>query len=300
MVMLCACGDDEPGFNAPVSDIVCNEAVSVTDDQTPFMVTLDGESWSADSLVSAGYQNDIFVLEAISRSIQDSVIALRIQIEEPVEAVNTFDLMSTSKMLFILRNDRFILTEAANCGFVNLSELNLANNKASGTFQANINSAFEEIGSFDITNGIFNDLTLSPLLCEPDYQINTGTYDLFREWQMIGIYDAAEELVSYPLCGTSTTIGFTDSEENNNRIITVAGNTGINDFNARVFNFREGSFTIANFQRTLIPSLPFETLFEGQFVQLLADNDVTFSIEGNILTIAYAPLGRELRFVAVE
>ena len=122
----------------------------------------------------------------------------------------------------------------------------------------------------------------------------------FNTFKLIGIFELNDETVSFPPCNLSTTISFEKRDLNGFERIDITGETILNDFQASVFNLDESRFTTDDFTLTSQSGLPYELTFEAQFVQLIANANVTYTLEGNILTITNDLLARKLKLVLLQ
>jgi len=299
LIFLIACGDDDSFFNESGPSAICTDIITSEDTQTAFKVELNGEEW-VDSIINARQSDEILILEAISKKVDDEITRLRVEIRDPEFGVNNFDLVTSNQLIYETLKDDVLIINIATCGYINLTEIDQANNTVSGTFQADINGRIVDPTDIDITNGVFNDLSLNPVFCRPDFEEEEIDIDIFNTFKLIGIFELNDEIVSFPPCNLSSTISFAKRDLNGFERIDITGETVLNDFQASVFNLDESSFTTDDFTLTSQLGLPHELTFEAQFVQLIANANVTYTLEGNILTITNSLLGRKLTLVLLE
>ena len=297
IILMVACGDDDPFFNEQGTSELCTNIVTSSDNQTPFKVELNEEEWIADSLVVAKSTEDILILEAIGKETEGEVIRVRIEIANQAIGVNNFDLMSASRLLFEVIRDNVIIISQANCGYVNFTNIDQANNQVSGTFQADVSNRPTDPVNVRLANGVFNNLALQPVFCQPEFENETMEIDIFNKFKLIGIFELNDEVVSYPTCGSETTIEFKKSDLNGFERIDIIGNTNLNEYKGSVFNLDASNFNTDDFVLTSFTGLPHERTFEAQYVQLIGNTRVTYVIEDNVLTITNEALGRKLTFV---
>ena len=298
IILIGACGDDNPFFEEPGTSELCTNVVASTDTQSPFKVEINREEWIADSLIIARSDgDDRLVIEAISKKTDDEITRIRTEINNWEFGANNFDLRTSSQLLFEVIKDETLFISQANCGYVNLTEIDRGNNQISGTFQSDVSNRPTEPVNVSLANGVFNNLTLQAVYCQPEFENEAMDIDIFNRFKLIGIFELNDEIVSFPPCDTETTIQFEKSDLNGFERIDISGSTNLNAYRASVFNLDESSFNTDDFTITPITGLPHERTFEAQFIQLIANTRVTYTIEDNILNISNEALGRKLTFV---
>lgn len=295
LIFFMSCGDDDSIFQEPDISTICSTIVAASDEETAFRADINGQEWIADSIINARLFEEFIILEAISKRTNGEITRMRVEIRNPDFGVNSFDLRTSNQFIFETFKDDQLIVSRANCGYINLTKFNRASSTVSGTFQVDINGRPTDPSNIDITNGAFNDLEWKQVFCAPDFEELDMETEIFNTFKLIGIFESDDELVSFPPCDSETTITFAKSDLNGFERITISGETIFNRYQARVFNLNDTGFTTEDFTVTVQSGLPYELTFEAQFIQLIANTRITYTLEGNILTISNAALGRKMK-----
>jgi len=278
---------------------ICTDEVESNDSITTLKAELNGEEWIPDSLISARLSENQLVIEAISKTLDGIYHKIKAELIDPQLGVNTIDRSTANQFVYETIENGNTVIDNAFCAYINLTKLDHTENLVSGTFQIDINGRLSDPVSIDITNGVFNDLTVTSLFCEPTYEQNSDEVDIFQNWKLLGIFDEDDQLVSNPPCHSLSTVAFEKFTVDEIERIEIRGNAVLNLYFADVFNLDEDSFSVLDFVITTKSGLPFEQFFEAQFIQVFANTEVTYIIEGNILTISNSTIRRKIKLALI-
>lgn len=287
LILILGCSQDDPSVNEVID--VCSDDIGSSDTEKEFGADINNESWEPDFKIFATYYGGSLSINATdSGTLEEMWRTLDIQINNPVVGLNDVSYSSLHYLSLCQIENRRGFTGFVSCGYVNLTKLDTINGIISGYFQG-VFEIPDNKSEVSITNGVFNDLELATLFCEPNYLIETGDNNLFTDWQVIGIYDNHENIVTFSACNSINTLTF------NSGTLRVTGSLGDDPYWADLSLISNSIIGISPFGTFRGAGNDHEIYFQRLYFEVLSGSELIYKIENNILTLTNSKSGRMVK-----
>jgi len=299
LIILFGCMQDEVSLDDNF-DNPCASSINFSDTSTSFATEFDGELWIPNKGSFSSYYDGKLKINAGDSLVQQGIWnIINIQIDSPFIGYNDISYSNESFMFLHHTEDRLGYRAYVDCGFVKLTELDTINGSISGYFHGTINYPEDDL-ELDISNGVFNDLGITPLFCETQYDPKSIEVDLFHEWRLIGIFDIEGEIISNPPCYSITSISFTSEQNNNLTEYRISGQGVINSYWTDFELVDNSKISTSSITSTRVGGAEHDVDFEGHYFQLLGNSTLSYSIDGNILSLTSEKKSQGLKFLLDE
>tara|TARA_Y100000310_G_scaffold343032_1_gene448837 strand:+ start:6305 stop:7165 length:861 start_codon:yes stop_codon:yes gene_type:complete len=169
----------------------------------------------------------------------------------------------------------------------------------SGTFGGLLETD-DKSETFQISNGVFNDLKITKLYCEPEYPLyQHDSTSLYNKWALVGIRNKNGNF-DYPPCNSIPTLTIYP-ESDDPTFENFKGNDSSNSFigNAEI-NEIEQTITIGELRSTLALVSWWNSAFDAKFMDFLYEETVSYQYSSTELIFTKENSDKELVFVAIE
>lgn len=299
LIFSVACSQDEiileDDFDNP-----CTSQINITDLSTDFAAEFDGDLWIPNQGSFSSYHDGKLNINARDSPVNAGIWnSLNIQIESPFLGYNDISISNDSYMIFDHVENMHGYIVYVDCGFVKLEKLDTLNGYISGYFHGTINSPQLDL-EIDISNGVFNNLEITPLFCETSYSIESVVVDLFQNWNLIGIFSIEGNIISHLPCNSLTSMTFSAESNVDFTEYIISGNGVINSYMIDLELVDNSTLITSGVLSTNKGGAEHQMDFEDYYFGLIANSTLSYSIEDNILSIINKKESVLLKFVLQE
>ncbi len=299
LILLFGCSQDEISLDDNFEN-PCASSINTTDVSTSFAVEFDDELWIPNKGSFSSFYDGKLKINAGDSLVQQGVWnIINIQIDNPFVGYNDISYSSESYMFLHHTEDGLGYLAYVDCGFVKLTELDTVNGSISGYFHGNINYPAGDL-EIDISNGVFNNLDITPLFCETSYDAKSIIVDLFHEWKLIGIFSIEGSIISNLPCNSSTSISFSSELIGDITEYKISGRSIINSYRTDFDLADNSTFNTSSVASTRVGGAEHQMDFEDQYFNLIGNSTLSYSIDGNVLSLINAEESKVLKFVLEE
>jgi len=238
--------------------------------------TINGKYWEADTIVESQYFGNQFSL-TVKNKTDNHTLSL---------SINIGDIPPT--ILWSGANELFLDSK------IEILQYDSINQQICGNFEGKLVSSNNEVT--EIKDGVFANIELQPLFCQVNYQVdNTKNYDLERRWNLIGIKDLTNHVISPPPCNSNFYLDYT-SQSNDSANGDMFGKYKYL-LTASAFNYYKGSYEkISNnsfvfewrLTTLLYVSAKWKREYEYKYFKALSAYDKKYVIHQNVLEIPFS------------
>lgn len=281
--------------------IGCDSTDEATPSEEPFSVFINGKLFTPDRSGSASYYNGRLRFGAIDTIDRGNAEKFQIffTILNPELGVNSIDNFNNTSSIQLYRwIGRQGIGPFATSGEFHLTEFDTINRVFSGTFNCIFDYPDHDI-YYELTDGQFNDFTLSELFCEPELSFELpDSISLFHNWGLIG-FKNSDGSYSYPPCGTESRIKITQ-DLTENSIAYFQGKGPINSFSLKHQILEKNKFITGSIATTRVGGSQWEMDYESAFIGFLDNDTISFDIQDDGLTLTNTTWDSQLVFRTIE
>ncbi|MCV9387207.1 META domain-containing protein [Reichenbachiella ulvae] len=282
--------------------IGCDSTDEPTLSEEPFSVLINGELFTPDRSGSASYYNGRLgfgAIDTIDRVGNDEKFQIFFTILNPEIGVNSIDNLNNKSSIQLYR---WIGGQGvgpfATSGEFHLTEFDTINRVFSGTFNCIFDYPEHDI-YYELTDGQFNDFTLSELFCAPELPFQQpDSISLFNNWGLTG-FKNPDGSYSYPPCGTESRIKITEYSAENS-IAYFQGKGPINSFSLKPQILENNKFITGSIATTRAGGSQWEMDYESDFIGFLDNDTISFDIQDDELTLTNTTWNSQLVFRTIE
>lgn len=286
------CSQEEPTIEMRVD--ICSEDLELGDTETSFGAYIGNEMWRPNSSIFGAYYDKTLFINATDSGVLEGVWrTLDIQIDNPELGLNDVSYSSSRYLSLRQIEDRFGFTGFVSCGYVNLTKLDTVNNIISGYFQGVIKIP-DDNSELPITNGVFNNLELAKLFCEPDFLEEAGNNSLYSNWRVIGIYTDEGNEIAFPPCNSIYTLTFSSNTD------SVTGSIGTNSYWANYSTLSDTQIGISPIGSFRGAGANHEIYFQQIYFGVLSNSRLNYEIKNNLLTLTNSKSGKMVKYFLIK
>ncbi|UXX79958.1 META domain-containing protein [Reichenbachiella carrageenanivorans] len=267
--------------------IGCDSTDEPTPSKEPFSVLINGELFTPDRSGSASYYNGRLgfgAIDTIDRVGNDEKFQIFFTILNPELGINSIDNFNNTSSIQLYRwIGRQGVGPIATSGEFQLTEFDTINGFFSGSFNCIFDYPDHDI-YYELTDGQFNDFTLSELFCEPELSFEEpDSISLFNNWGLIG-FKNSDGSYSYPPCGTESRIKITQ-DLTENSIAYFQGKGPINSFSFKHQILENNTFITDGIATTRVGGSEWQLDYEGDFISFLSNDIIKINLDGDRLIL---------------